>query len=170
MPNLFPRETDILMTLDGDLAVGGNGDFELTEGFDWLAREVNKIVRTINPQWRYHPTIGANVESFIGMNNNRETASALRQDILDAINRSQLLKDGQSVAVDIVPLSMESVSVYINFEAPGISRELTKLIVDYRSGIAINIPDETFQNETAPPPGTRETKNKYLKRISESSN
>ncbi len=170
MPNLFPRETDILMTLDGDLAVGGDGDFELTRGFDWMAREVNKIVRTINPQWRHHPTIGANVESFIGENNTRETASALRQEILDAISRSTLLRDGQSIDVIVVPLSMESVSVYVNFEAPGISRELTKLVVDYRSGIAIDIPDETFRNKPEPLPGTRETENKYLKRITESSN
>ena len=169
MANLFPRDTDIMMSLDGDLVVGGDGDFQLTSGFDWLAREINKIVRTINPQWRYHPTIGANVESFIGRNNSRATASELRRDILDAINRSRLLADGQSVSVDVVPLSMESVSVYINFEAAGISREISKLVVDYRSGIAIDIPDDTFQNTTEPLPGTRESKNKYLKRIGESS-
>jgi hypothetical protein len=169
MPDLFPTKTDVKMTLDGDLTVGGNGDFELTNGFDWLAREINKIVRTVNPLWTIHPTIGAGVESFIGRTNDRETADNLRSEIMDAVERSGILQPGQSVDVEVVPLSMESVSVYVNVNATGISKELFKLIVDYRSGLTAEIPDDAERVVPAVPPRTSTPKNKYLKRIHEGS-
>jgi len=169
MANQFPSKRDVVMTLDGDLAVGGNGDFELTEGFDWLAREINKIVRTTNPLWTVHPTIGAGVESYIGRTNDRATANDLRRDIIDAVERSTLLGAGQSVAVDVIPLSLDSVAVYVNISSDGVQLETLKLIVDYRSGVTAQIPDDTFSTPPPPPPRTRKPANKYLRRISESS-
>jgi hypothetical protein len=169
MPDLFPTKNDIKMTLDGDLAAGANGDFELTTGSDWLAREINKIVRTTNPLWRIHPTIGAGLEGFVGRNNDRQTAEDIRQEIVDAIDRSKILQTDQTVSVDVVPISMHEVAVYINVSATGISREVIKVIVDYRSGIAVEVPDETERIAPKDPPRTTTPKNKYLKRIRENS-
>ncbi len=169
MASLFPSKTDIKMTLDGDLAVSGAGDLDLTDGFDWLAREVNKIVRTINPQWRVHPTIGAGVESFVGRNNDKETATDLRNEITDAIRRSKLLTAGSSITVDITPVAKDAISVYVNFQAPGISRQLLKLIVDYRSGVAVEVPDDNSGPLVDRTTRATATKNKYLSRIHGSS-
>lgn len=165
MPGV-PSNTDIMMSLDGDLVIDGNGDFALTTGFDWLTREINKIVRTTNPTWRKHPGIGAGIERFIGRENTRETALSLQKEIADAILKSGLLGPTDVPIIDVTPISAMTVKVFISVQSYGIVNDVTTLIVDYDSGVIQDIPDERAP-EYQPQTNTRMlANNKYLKRIS----
>jgi len=165
MPGV-PNNTDIMMSLDGDLVIDGNGDLAMTTGFDWLTREINKIIRTVNPTWRKHPSIGAGVEQFIGRENTREVASSLRKEIVDALLRSGLLGPTDIPIVDVTPISAMTVKVFISVQSYGLVTAVTTLIVDYDSGVLQDVPDERAP-EYQPQTNTRMLgNNKYLKRIS----
>lgn len=167
----FMGRTDIMMTLDGDLVVGGDGDFKLTDGFDWLSREINKRVRTINPEWRIHPTIGANVESFVGKLNNRFNLAELRRQILDSITKYNLQDPGQ-IDVRVVPTGLDKVGIFIFLDVAGHRRTLSQVVFDFNNGTIQEIADPVAdasktiidESEKLSSKTHRMTENKYLKR------
>ena len=153
---------DIAMTLDGDLKISPSGDLEIASGTDWLIQEINKVVRTTNPQWKTHPTIGAGVGEFIGRQNTRDVADELSSAIKDALRAAEVVSLPDDVSVDVVPTSATTAVVYISVLSGGLSTPVTKLIVDYDKGIAI--PQDI--EEPLASASSRFVKNKYLERIS----
>ena len=141
MARIFDGRTDIMMTLDGDLVLSSNGDLLLTSGFDWLAREVNKIVRTVNPEWQAHPQIGANIEQFGGRENSREVGLQIQRQLKAALDRSDILEAGQSFSVRVVPTDLYSVGVVISVSGTETSTTLSKLIFNFQNGTIADIQD-----------------------------
>jgi len=134
VPDYFAGLTDIGMTLDGDIMVGDNGDFLLVEGFEWLYREVNKRLRTENPEWMFHPTIGVSLSDFQGYPNTPEAAKELRQRIKYVLSKDNIAFPGE-FNVRVVPVERDAIIVYIYLDMAGNRTELEKLIYDYSNGI-----------------------------------
>ena len=153
---------DIAMTLDGDLKVADNGDLEISSGTDWLIQEINKVVRTTNPLWKTHPTIGAGVGEFIGRQNTKDVADELAGKIKDSLRAAEVVTLPDDISVDVVPTSATTAVIYISVLSGGYSTPVTKLIVDYDKGIAIPQDEE----EPLATSSSRFVKNKYLERIS----
>lgn len=153
---------DIAMTLDGDLKISSNGDLEIASGVDWLIQEINKVVRTTNPQWKTHPTIGAGVGEFIGQQNTKDVADELAAKIRDSLRAAEVVVLPDDVSVEVVPTGITTAVVYISVLSGGLSTPVTKLIVDYDKGIAI--PQDV--EEPLASDSSRFVKNKYLERIS----
>jgi len=129
---IFPDKTDLFQTLDGDLVVTANGDLALVSGFDWLAREINKVIRTINPQWFHHPTIGAGLEEFVGQPNTRAVANQIERRVLDAIYRSSI-PNTERIGVQVIPVDLDVVTVIVYFDAD-VRITLSKTIMDFKNG------------------------------------
>jgi hypothetical protein len=158
----YRGKSDIQITSSGDLVVDGNGDLRLTDGADWLGREFLKRLRTNNPEWWHHPGIGAGLELHMGSPNTRNTANAIKADIESALQDPELVGSDR-VSVEVVPVGASSVNVYINVNTTSSSLELLKLVIDYNTGVVVEIPDVPAR------PSSEEKKsfsgNKYLDRL-----
>ena len=168
---VFLGEIDIMMSLDGDLAVDGTGDLKLTEGFDWLVREINKRVRTINPEWKGHETLGADIETFAGRANTKEVADEISRRITDSVSSWGLDSPG-AIQARVVPTGPSSVNVFIFIDLMGIRYNLTRVIFDFDNGVVQPVTDpEAYtttiveDDSTFDPAVHSVPDNKYLKRI-----
>jgi len=149
MADYYIGMTDIGMTLDGDLMIGKDGDLELVEGFEWLYREVNKRVRTDNPGWRGHPTVGANMSDFQGYPNTPDTARRLRQRIKNVLVQGNISYPGE-FNVRVVPIREDGIMVFIYLDLAGSRVELQKLIYDFSNGIVQTMEDPTVTYQPVP--------------------
>jgi hypothetical protein len=171
MPNFLGRD-DIMLTLEGDLVIDESGDFRMTTGFDWLAREMNKRVRTINPEWKQHPTIGANVETFAGRMLNHSLLAEIKNQITDSITRWGLQEPGD-IDVRVVPVSHDEIAIYIFFTIAGVRQNLSKLVFNFDNGNVQYVEDRTAHDldavagnrNTNPTIHRPQVTNKYLRRI-----
>ena len=132
--DFFAGLTDIGMTLDGDLMVGEDGDLNLVDGFEWLYREVNKRVRTDNPDWRGHPTIGANLTDFQGQPNTAEAGRRIKQRLIYVLSQGNIAFPGE-FSVRVTPISRDGILIMIYLDLAGNRVELSKDIYDYSNGI-----------------------------------
>lgn len=138
--SIFPGEVDIAMSLDGDLMLDDRGDLALVDGFEWLTREVNKRIRTNNPDWRYHSDVGASLEFFIGLLNTEATSRRIRS----AIDRSLAIDNigfPGSWDIQIFPIGADTLSIIINLSLAGVPIMISRLIYDYRNGAVQPIED-----------------------------
>lgn len=163
----YGTRVDIMMTLEGDLVVGANGDLKLTYGQDSVIRDINKVLRTTNPDWVTHPAIGAGLETFVGAQNTRETATMMERQITDAIIRAEILRPGDIPKVEVVPVSFDEVKVYISILSGLDQIDVSKVIIDFKNGFA-EVSDELAEPQATVTEG-RVSQNKYLKRIREAS-
>ncbi len=160
----FQGEVDIKMTYEGDIALEG-GDLSLARGFDWLSRELHKILRTNKPDWNGHPQVGANLEDFAGEINNRETAAVIRNQILFAINRDDISSPGV-FDVRVVPAGKDRIMIVIYLDNIGSKEVASKVVYDYRNGIVEDIqePAADFREKERLPAGYKRPDNPYMNR------
>ena len=167
----FIGRTDIMLSYDGDLVLDETGDLKLTSGFDWITRELNKRIRTINPEWKRYPTIGANVETFIGRPLTRSVLAEMKKQIEDSVEKWGL-QDPGIIEVRLVPVNYDSVAIYIFLIVAGTRTSLNRLIFNFDNG---NIQD-VVDPGVSPPTLVDETEtlssdihhasvNKYVQRI-----
>ena len=134
MADYFIGQTDIGMTLDGDIMIGDDGDFKLVEGFEWLYREVNKRIRTTNPSWNLYPTYGASLDDFQGQPNNEAVAKEIRRRLVDVLSRDNIGYPGEFTVV-VVPIAVDGISIFIYLDIPGNRMEVLKMIYNYSEGV-----------------------------------
>lgn len=175
MADYFRGLVDIGMTLDGDIMVGTDGDLALVEGFEWAYREVNKRIRTDNPTWTFHPTIGVSLSDFQGYPNTPDAARRLRQRIKHVLAKGNIAFPGE-FAVRIVPIRADAVMIFIYLDMAGNRVELTRDIYEFSGGVVQ--PMETAAVRRQPIPQERKlldidvtsksrAPNIYQRRISE---
>ena len=75
---------DIRLSLDGDLVLDG-GDVAVTSGLDWYRREANKRLRS-GADWAHHPSLGANLASYVGLSNTRQTGQMIKDACLRSLS------------------------------------------------------------------------------------
>lgn len=165
MADVFAGLYDIKMTLDGDLVIDA-GDIGLVNGIDWFVQEVNKIVRTNNPEWELHPNVGASLEDFAGQPNVREVGRAIEERLHAKITEDNIQFPG-TLSIKVVPVSISDIKVYINLEIEDRTVPVSHVVFDYNNGVLRTV------ESTVPPPTigttaggtTTPAKNPYLSRI-----
>jgi hypothetical protein len=136
------------MTLDGDLVLN-HGDLDLTDGFDWVSREVNKRIRTINPSWVAHPIIGASLDYYIGLPNTESNSRRIRQSIERSLSIGDIGFPGQWV-IDVFPIGADTIAIIINLSIAGISVMLERAIYNYSNGVTQPVDEDNWIYNTLP--------------------
>ena len=145
---IYRGETDIKMSLNGDIMLD-HGDLAITDGFDWLSREVNKRVRTVNPSWRAHPTIGASLDYYVGLRNTEATAKRIRQSIERSLEINDIGFPGYW-DIDVFPIGDDTVAIIINLVIAGLSISLDRLIYNYTDGVPQPVEDYDWTYNNSP--------------------
>jgi len=127
---LFAGVTDVLLSYDTDLDFR-DGDLMLTNGIDWLKRQVYIILTTSQGDWKLYPEIGARPDEFIGNPNTRDTSRRLKEFIIDKIQPHVI---PAAVSVEVVPLTRESVKCYLDLNIAGIEVTHIPFTMDYING------------------------------------
>jgi hypothetical protein len=149
MADYYIGMTDIGMTLDGDLMVDDSGDLRLVEGFDWLSREVGKRIRTDNPSWVGHPSIGVGMSDFQGHPNMPDTAKSLRKRIKYVLQQDNISYPGE-FNVRIVPIRSDGIMIFIYLDLAGSRVEIQRLIYDFSNGISQSMEESNTTYQPLP--------------------
>jgi hypothetical protein len=108
------RIVDLYFTDTGDFVLGENLDFRDTKN-DHLRGFLQKAVTRVmssHGDWRLQPQVGANLQEFLGKQNNRATGEAIRSRVHNELVSSGLLRAGEFI-VDVFPVTKSSVAVVI---------------------------------------------------------
>ena len=100
---MFEQNVDILLTMDGDLALE-NGDLALTSGMDWYSREVNKRLRS-GSDWVHHRDLGAALHQYVGFPNTRETGKRIENKVFSVLS-SGAIHFPAKLEVKVVPVTL----------------------------------------------------------------
>jgi len=105
---------DLYWTLDADLAIGEDGDLRDTsfDVFRSLYQEIRTRVRSSFKDWILHPSLGANLDEYLGRANNRITAEEGKSAIVASLIRNGFL-DKNSINIRYVPLGRDWIAYYI---------------------------------------------------------
>lgn len=140
-------EVDIKMSYDGDLLLDENGDLALSQGFDWLTREVNKRLRSTASDWADYPNIAADLDSFIGKLNTRKTATEIRENIVKALQNEPLTTS--AINVKIVPISYDAIMCIVSYIDRDTLVEISRFVYDFNNGVAQPIEEEDVETHQA---------------------
>jgi len=162
--NAVATTTDLSMNRYGDLDLK-NGDFVLVNGENLVAQMVLKVLMTSNPDWRFHPVFGADIEDYIGEINNERTGIEIKRQILYHLNNLDVAYVG-NFDVRVIPTSESEIQIIVFFDiGSGKIPVVTDVKFDFRGGVAVELPteDSVYEGEI----GNRVTqrRNKYIKRI-----
>jgi len=147
--DLFTGLVDIGMSYDGDLMVDEDGDLAKVEGFDWLCREVSKRIRTENPEWVGHPTIGANLGDFIGQPNTAGMAKIIRKRVKHTISKGNIAFPGE-FSVRVVPIRRDAIMIMIYLNLAGHRTELEKVIYSFGRGVVESVEESSIVYRPVP--------------------
>lgn len=107
------------MNLARDIKATDNGDIEIVDGKFVLADEertlkqnIEKRLRTDNPDWFRHYLLGADLEDLKGMDNTRETGELGVERIVRALTYDGLI-DLDKLYVRAVPTGGHEITFYI---------------------------------------------------------
>lgn len=107
------------MNLARDIKATDNGDIEIVDGKFVLANEertlkqnIEKRLRTNNPDWFRHYLLGADLEDLKGMDNTRETGELGVERIVRALTYDGLV-DLDKLYVRAVPTGGHEITFYI---------------------------------------------------------
>tara|TARA_Y100000310_G_scaffold336411_1_gene420869 strand:+ start:1004 stop:1504 length:501 start_codon:yes stop_codon:yes gene_type:complete len=131
---MFQEMTDIGMSWEGDLLFDDSGDPVIVFGDDWVLREINKRVRTTNPDWSSHPNVGADIEEFVGRPNTQSIGKQIEFSIVKALTVDSFLQPAK-IKVETVPTTLTSIAVLINVVLASQERLVTQVIFDVKNGI-----------------------------------
>jgi hypothetical protein len=121
----------------------------LIDGWDFLYREVNKRIRTNNPSWKSHPSVGVTLRDFIGRPNTEANALELRKRIRDKLTDGNIGFPGD-FDVTIVPNSRDSVMINIDFYLSNLKTNVTKMIYDFSNGVVQDVDEVTVVRVDTP--------------------
>lgn len=126
----FSGMRDILLGFDTDLHFE-NGDVMVTSGIDFMKREIFKVLITHQGDWKLAPSVGGSPEKFIGEQNTREVADALRSYIHDGIR--EIIFPSQA-SIKVVPTDSSRVLCFIDILTVDQVILSVPLEFDYSSG------------------------------------
>ena len=132
MPEPFESLYDVFFSYDGDIDFE-NGDLKHSIGLDCLKRTVYKLMRTLPGSWPLYPDEGASPEKFIGEPNTREVGKKLEAWLIEKLERHVT---PASIITKVVPVSRESIKVYIDINIAGMDVLTVPFTIDYINGIA----------------------------------
>lgn len=166
----FEDTTDLFMTLDGDMKLGPDGDLMMASSIERLSQDIHRRMMTDPPGWRMHPMLGAGLVRYVGEPNTRALASAVANDVRNALSRDNLLPSN-SFSVRVVPSSYDGVVLDVLANIFPDRRMTISYQFDYVTGAMATIGERTEQTLVRPPdlgrrgaPYAVTTPNKYRSR------
>jgi len=78
------NDIDLAITDDGDLMLTDDGDLAIVEDIEYVAQMTKNRLRSVASDW-YYDNIGADIETFIGKPNTKETCDELIAKITAAL-------------------------------------------------------------------------------------
>jgi len=153
---------DIRLSLDGDLVLDG-GDLALTSGIDWYKREANKRLRS-GPDWAHHPSLGANLASFVGLSNTRQTGQAIKDACLRSLSVDSISFPART-DVQVVPTSFHDLHVIVALSAEGVREIVSHELLDFVGGRINPVEDLAPREDPAVASPYAIPDNQYLKRL-----
>jgi len=117
----LPRNYDqieLSFSWNGDYELGPDGDLFDTrdDQIEALRQMVVSIVRSEFRDWEFFPYFGADIESFIGEPNTRDTAQAIHKRLFESIVANAKVQPSD-LAIKVTPVNHESVLVLIAVQA-----------------------------------------------------
>ena len=113
MPNPVPL--DLWADVEGEIAVGANGDIRICRGAEVISQEVTWRLKTVVGDWMLVPQCGASLEELIGMPNTASTAALMEAKIRDALTHDGFLT-AELRGVTVVPLNKQQLLGIIDIE------------------------------------------------------
>ena len=161
---MFEANKDILLTMDGDLALE-NGDIAITTGMDWYSREVNKRLRS-GPDWRHHPNLGASLDSYIGFPNNRETGKRIETKVSRSLSEG-VIHFPATLEIKVVPVSIHEIQLFVILSSLGEREVVIDQILHFDRGLSHPVGDPFFQRTKTvkAAEGYKTNENKYISRL-----
>jgi len=127
----FNKMNDILLGYDTDIYFD-NDDLMLTNGIDFIEREMYKLLITEPGQWKADPTIGACPNKFTGEQNTREIGEAIEKYVENGL---KLTVAPGVPKVRVVPVGAEKIMIFIDINLPEFQRITVPFEFDYINGI-----------------------------------
>jgi hypothetical protein len=105
---------DLFFSSNGDFRADESGSLETTQGYDQraLVQAIVKRLQSTQYDWPVQIQIGANIGSFLGQPNTRETAAAMKSAIVSELTRGGLVA-ASALTVQIVPVSISGILIVI---------------------------------------------------------
>ncbi len=136
--------TDLYWTLDGDFALGEDGDLKDTsfDVFRSMWQEMRTRCRSGLKDWAFHPRLGANLDELLGRTNNRATAEEGKTRVIAALTQGGFLPKSV-IRVRYLPIGrhrlLYDITVTVTDPGSGRTRMLkTQLLYDTaESGLTV---------------------------------
>jgi len=138
MAEPFAPMVDVLLSYDGDIEFE-NGDLKLCTGLDCLKRDIYKLLITEPGDWPLFPEEGASPNKFTGEQNTRDNGKLLEKYLVEKIQPHVI---PATVIAKVVPVSRESVKVYLDINIVGMDILSIPFTMDYINGISYTQIDE----------------------------
>lgn len=100
---------DLNITENGDLTISPSGDLAVVPT-KWHHYSQQAYIRVMTPMYGFslYPSLGADLESIVGMSQSFETGEYGKQLILSALNREGIF-NGLDISIRAVPTGMQSI-------------------------------------------------------------
>lgn len=133
------KKIDVEVTASGDLRLGSNGDFMLTDGEGVLKQDIAFRLRTDPGEFVPHQELGAGLSELIGEPNSREVAKNGESKIIQSLTNDAMVSR-VDLSVRGVPISQESLMYYVFVNGTEGQMNVTpEVIFDMTNGLK-NIP------------------------------
>lgn len=128
---------DLLLTSDGDLLVGEEGDLLLTWGTGYVVQSIYNRLKSVSANW-FYDQVGADLEDFLGQPNSPETGAAVEERIVNTLTQDDLL-DPEDLLVKVVPAGETQLACFVFVRLAGAERPFSfRVMVDLESGVSIH--------------------------------
>lgn len=159
---MYEAISDIRLSLDGDLVLDG-GDLAVTSGIDWFKREANKRLRS-GADWAHHPSLGANLASYVGLPNTRQTGQTIKDACLRSLSADAIAFPAH-LDVQVVPTSFHDLHVIVALAAEGQREVIAHTLLDFVGGRIDPVEDLAPREEPTVGSPYAIPDNQYLKRL-----
>lgn len=91
---------DLRMTVDGELVIGPNGDYDTVTGDEELAQRALFVLKTTAGDWLLEPGLGASLERFIGASLTKETLYLMEETVTTSLIETAGIPDPVVMCLD----------------------------------------------------------------------
>lgn len=120
----FYNYRDLQLSSNGDLTLDQTGDLAMSFNIQCVKESIMARLRTENPDWYHHPSIGADIDTFVGEPNTEETAIKVVASIMSCLTYDDFLLPSM-IVVTPIPISPTQVIYHLLVRNEGDEISLT---------------------------------------------
>lgn len=126
-------QRDLKFSSIGDLVVDATGDLDTSFGIDCDKESILARLRTNNPEWYHHPSIGADIDTMVGEPNTLAVAQATTKKIVSCLTYDGFISPS-SLVVTPIPISATQIIYHIAVTNGGQEVSMT-IKLNYDTGV-----------------------------------